>query len=215
MRTHTQRPNEKKIDSLNFYDHFVVWFSYLLLCCACRAADSRTHKHQRIAHSLALDYAVSICWWKADAAHHYMTTNERTTISNNKPSPFGCGDSVNRWPLPVYLIKKLWTQWIFDCPLPRRVRPAPQDRWCPAMVWARAMPSMLYDIDAFPLYSPNEVLWSAPVAISLVRPPSEFVFVFSLFSVFCLWRYRNECHRRRRNDVNGLIREERTWGELI
>lgn len=69
----------------------------------------------------------------------------------------------SRPPLPVYLIKTLWPQWIYSCPHPRLVRPIPPDMWCPAAVWGRAVLSMLFDIDAFPPCSPNEVLWSAPV----------------------------------------------------
>lgn len=71
--------------------------------------------------------------------------------------------------LPVYSVKKLWPQWIYSCPHPRPDRPAPPDMWCPAAESVRAMLSMLFDIGAFPPYSPNEVLWSAPVRIDHVR----------------------------------------------
>lgn len=69
----------------------------------------------------------------------------------------------SRPPLPVYLIKTLWPQWIYSCPHPRLVRPIRPDMWCPTAVWGRAVLSMPFDIDAFPPCSPNEVLWSAPV----------------------------------------------------
>lgn len=93
-----------------------------------------------------------------------IIAESRTTwnIRGNSRNTF-CGACQMLMPLPVYLIKKLWPQWIYSCPHPHLVRPIPQDMWCPAAVWVQAVLSMPFDTDAFPPYLPNEVLWSAPV----------------------------------------------------